>query len=168
MKTFSLALRNLLRNRRRSLTTLFAMGIGAVTILIFGGYSRDITYGLQTADLHASQVSVDDELRPSFTLHTPWGSVADVRLSARGVHNVGNALAAVAASVAAGSALDDAVVGLTQAAMSPWRMELMRSATGTRIINDAYNAGPASMRAALDALDGELRLARLATQRRTH
>jgi putative ABC transport system permease protein len=48
MKTFSLALRNLLRNRRRSLTTLFAMGIGVVTILIFGGYSRDITYGLQT------------------------------------------------------------------------------------------------------------------------
>jgi putative ABC transport system permease protein len=48
MKTFSLALRNLLRNRRRSLTTLFAMVIGAVTILIFGGFSRDITYGLQT------------------------------------------------------------------------------------------------------------------------
>jgi putative ABC transport system permease protein len=48
MKTFSLALRNLLRNRRRSLTTLFAMVIGAITILIFGGFSRDITYGLQT------------------------------------------------------------------------------------------------------------------------
>ncbi len=48
MKTFSLALRNLLRNRRRSLTTLLAMGIGALTILIFGGYSQDITYGLQT------------------------------------------------------------------------------------------------------------------------
>lgn len=48
MKTFSLALRNLLRNRRRSLTTMFAMVIGAITILIFGGYSRDITYALQT------------------------------------------------------------------------------------------------------------------------
>jgi putative ABC transport system permease protein len=48
MRTLSLALRNLLRNRRRSLTTLFAMVIGAVTILIFGGYSRDITYSLQT------------------------------------------------------------------------------------------------------------------------
>ena len=48
MKTLSLALRNLLRNRRRSLTTLLAMVIGAVTVLIFGGYSRDITYGLQT------------------------------------------------------------------------------------------------------------------------
>ena len=48
MSTLSLALRNLLRNRRRSLTTLFAMVIGTVTILIFGGFSRDITYGLQT------------------------------------------------------------------------------------------------------------------------
>ena len=48
MRTLSLALRNLLRNRRRSLTTLAAMVIGAVTILIFGGYSRNITYGLET------------------------------------------------------------------------------------------------------------------------
>ena len=48
MKTLSLALRNLLRNRRRSLTTLLAMVIGAVTILVFGGYSRNVTYGLQT------------------------------------------------------------------------------------------------------------------------
>jgi putative ABC transport system permease protein len=48
MRTLSLALRNLLRNRRRSLTTLLAMGIGAVAILVFGGYSRDITYSLQT------------------------------------------------------------------------------------------------------------------------
>ena len=49
MKTLSLALRNLLRNRRRSLTTLLAMVIGAVTILVFGGYSRNITYSLQTS-----------------------------------------------------------------------------------------------------------------------
>ena len=48
MRTLSIALRNLARNRRRSLTTLFAMIVGAITILIFGGYSRDITYGLQT------------------------------------------------------------------------------------------------------------------------
>lgn len=48
MKTFSLALRNLLRNRRRSAMTLFAMGIGALTILVFGGYVRNILYSLQT------------------------------------------------------------------------------------------------------------------------
>ncbi len=48
MKTILLALRNLLRNRRRSLTTLLAMVVGASSILLFGGYSRNITYGMQT------------------------------------------------------------------------------------------------------------------------
>ncbi len=48
MKTLSLALRNLLRNRRRSLMTLFAMMIGLIAVLLFGGYIRNINYGLQT------------------------------------------------------------------------------------------------------------------------
>lgn len=48
MKLFALALRNLSRNRRRSLTTLLAMMIGAVSILLFGGYVRNNVYGLQT------------------------------------------------------------------------------------------------------------------------
>jgi putative ABC transport system permease protein len=48
MSTFAIALRNLFRNRRRSLATLFAMMIGAVSILLFGGYVRNIVYGLQT------------------------------------------------------------------------------------------------------------------------
>ena len=48
MKVLSLALRNLVRNRRRSLMTLFAMMLGMVAILLFGGYIRDITYGLQS------------------------------------------------------------------------------------------------------------------------
>jgi putative ABC transport system permease protein len=54
MSTLLLALRNLLRNRRRSLMTLIAMIIGAVTVLLFGGYSRNITYGLQTGYVHRS------------------------------------------------------------------------------------------------------------------
>jgi putative ABC transport system permease protein len=48
MRTFSLALRNLLRNRRRSLTTLLSMTIGLVAILIFGGYSSNTSYGMET------------------------------------------------------------------------------------------------------------------------
>lgn len=48
MKTLSLALRNLLRNRRRSLTTLLAMSIGLIAILLFGGYRSNIVYGTQT------------------------------------------------------------------------------------------------------------------------
>lgn len=48
MKTFSLAYRNLLRNRRRSLTTLLAMVIGLSAILLFGGYSRNVILAMQT------------------------------------------------------------------------------------------------------------------------
>jgi len=48
MNTVSLALRNLLRNRRRSLTTLLAMVVGLVAILLFGGYRSNIIYGTQT------------------------------------------------------------------------------------------------------------------------
>lgn len=47
--TLSLAVRNLLRNRRRSLATLLAMAIGAAAILLFGGYSSNIKYTMQTA-----------------------------------------------------------------------------------------------------------------------
>ncbi|MPV59429.1 ABC transporter permease [Burkholderia sp. HI2761] len=46
--TLMLALRNLQRNRRRSVTTLLAMIVGVSAILLFGGFSRDITLGLQT------------------------------------------------------------------------------------------------------------------------
>jgi putative ABC transport system permease protein len=48
VRTFALALRNLLRNRRRSLTTLLAMVLGLVAVLLFGGFIRDITYQLQS------------------------------------------------------------------------------------------------------------------------
>lgn len=48
MNTLSLAWRNLLRNRRRSLMTLTAMVLGLMAILLFGGYIRDINYAIQT------------------------------------------------------------------------------------------------------------------------
>ena len=48
MKTLALALRNLLRNRRRSMTSLLAVMIGGFSLLMFGGYVRNIAYGLET------------------------------------------------------------------------------------------------------------------------
>lgn len=48
MMTLSLAVRNLLRNRRRSLATLLAMAIGSTSILLFGGFSTNINYTLQS------------------------------------------------------------------------------------------------------------------------
>ncbi len=49
MNTWSLALRNLLRNRRRSIATLLALAIGASAILIFAGYSANIRISMLTA-----------------------------------------------------------------------------------------------------------------------
>jgi putative ABC transport system permease protein len=49
MKTWILACRNVLRNGRRSATTLLAMVIGLTAVLLFGGYVRNINYGLQTS-----------------------------------------------------------------------------------------------------------------------
>lgn len=51
MRTLSLAVRNLLRNRRRSLATLAAIAIGGTAILLFGGYTANIRYSLETAQV---------------------------------------------------------------------------------------------------------------------
>ena len=112
-----------------------------------------ITYGVQhtAADVHAEAVALDDELRPRFRLRSPWGDT-DVRLSARGLHQVGNALAAAAAAMVLGVEPAAVAEGLRLAEVSPWRMSLGRSASGVVVLNDAYNANPTSMAAALDAL----------------
>ncbi len=102
-------------------------------------------------DVRASGVEVDAELRPSFRLESPWGS-AQVRLGIRGVHNVANALAAATAALGLGVPLERVVAGLESSGSSPWRMDLQRASSGLLVLNDAYNAGPASMAAALRSL----------------
>ena len=114
--------------------------------------ARVLTFGTGRSDVWADEVVLDDELRPSFRLVTPWGS-EHVRLGVRGRHNVMNALAATGAAMAAGAGLADVAAGLSDAALSPWRMELHTTPSGARVLNDAYNAGPASMAAALQAVD---------------
>jgi UDP-N-acetylmuramoyl-tripeptide--D-alanyl-D-alanine ligase len=106
---------------------------------------------VSTATVVAERVRLDEQLRPSFFLRSPWGSM-DVRLEARGRHQVGNALAALAVAGRCGVDLGAAAVAVSTAAMSPWRMQLGRAAGGATVLNDAYNANPASMAAALHAL----------------
>jgi UDP-N-acetylmuramoyl-tripeptide--D-alanyl-D-alanine ligase len=115
--------------------------------------ARVLTYGTSgtSADVGASDVVLDDELRAAFLLTTPWGS-APVRLGVRGRHNVGNALAAAAAALVTGVGIDDVVAGLGTAQLSPSRMDLIVLPDGGIVLDDAYNANPASMRAALAAL----------------
>ena len=49
MKTLLIAMRNLLRNARRSIATMLGIAIGAIAILLFGGYKTNINYSMQTA-----------------------------------------------------------------------------------------------------------------------
>ncbi|MFJ1702285.1 UDP-N-acetylmuramoyl-tripeptide--D-alanyl-D-alanine ligase [Kitasatospora sp. NPDC088346] len=113
--------------------------------VVLFGESRD-------AEIRAEGVRLDDTGRPSFTLVTPAGSAA-VKLRLYGEHHVSNALAAAAVAVELEMPVDDAAEALSEAgALSRWRMEVVDRADGVTVVNDAYNANPDSMRAALRAL----------------
>jgi UDP-N-acetylmuramoyl-tripeptide--D-alanyl-D-alanine ligase len=115
--------------------------------------ARVVTFGREAgADVRAQDVAVDEAGRPRFTLRTPGGS-APVALRLHGEHNVANALAAAALAGLLG--MDTAAVadGLSAAtARSRWRMEVTRRDDGVTILNDAYNASPEAVAAALSAL----------------
>ena len=126
--------------------------------------ARVVTYGTG-AEVTATDVSLDHELRAAFRLRSPWGAV-EVHLGARGPHQVDNALAAGAAALASGVTIDAVAAGLATATLSPWRMDLRRTPTGALVLNDAYNANPISVAAALRslaALDARRRIAVLGT-----
>jgi UDP-N-acetylmuramoyl-tripeptide--D-alanyl-D-alanine ligase len=99
------------------------------------------------ADVRITDVRVDDELRARCRV----GDV-DVVVPLRGAHQVHNAALAVVVAQHLGVGADDVATGLAAAQGSHWRMELDRSPDGIVVLNDAYNANPASMEAAVRAL----------------
>jgi UDP-N-acetylmuramoyl-tripeptide--D-alanyl-D-alanine ligase len=115
--------------------------------------ARVVTFGTGAgADVRASGVVLDELGRPAFTAHAD-GASATVRLRLVGAHHVANALAVTAAAGAVGMPLPDIAAALADAApASRWRMEVTERDDGVMIINDAYNANPESMRAALETL----------------
>jgi UDP-N-acetylmuramoyl-tripeptide--D-alanyl-D-alanine ligase len=124
---------------------------------------RVLTFGRSpSADVAVADLSLSgDEARAAFTAVTPWGRAA-VRLTVPGAHMAVNAAAALAVALVCEVSLDAAADAVSSAALSPWRMELRRTTGGALVLNDAYNANPTSMRAALEtlaALPGSQRLA---------
>jgi UDP-N-acetylmuramoyl-tripeptide--D-alanyl-D-alanine ligase len=106
------------------------------------------------ADVRAADVALDGDGRASFRLLAPQGE-ATVTLRVLGEHAVSNALATAAAVLSAGVSDDvPRVADLLSAAepRSRWRMEVAERADGVTVVNDAYNANPESMRAALKTL----------------
>jgi len=96
------------------------------------------------------------------------GHAVSVRLAIPGRHNVHNALAAAAAAYAVGISLDAVKEGLERFQPPGMRMEVVQLQSGVTVLNDAYNANPASMAAALRTLAasrGRRRIAALGEMR---
>ncbi|MFJ9647359.1 UDP-N-acetylmuramoyl-tripeptide--D-alanyl-D-alanine ligase [Streptomyces sp. NPDC004244] len=115
--------------------------------------ARTLLFGeAEDADVRASEVRMTPAGQPSFTLHTPTGC-GEVTLRLYGEHHVSNALAAAAVAHVLGMSVDEIATALSGAGtLSRWRMEVTERADGVTVVNDAYNANPESMRAALRAL----------------
>jgi UDP-N-acetylmuramoyl-tripeptide--D-alanyl-D-alanine ligase len=103
-----------------------------------------------SADVTATDVRLDPLARPRATVRTPWGS-APLALPIAGRHHVGNALFAIAAAGALGVDVTAATAALAAAPVSPWRGEVTAT-DGIVVINDAYNASPMAVTAALETL----------------
>ncbi|CAL2061179.1 UDP-N-acetylmuramoyl-tripeptide--D-alanyl-D-alanine ligase [Streptomyces sp. TR1341] len=104
------------------------------------------------ADVRAENVRLTDTGQPTFRLHTPSGA-SDVTMRLYGEHHVSNALAAAAVAHELGMSAEEIATALSGAgSLSRWRMEVTERPDGVTIVNDAYNANPESMRAALRAL----------------
>lgn len=123
-----------------------------------GAGVRVITYGLENqADFMAKNIligSVSTEFTMSFC-----GKEYDFEIPMLGRHNVSNALAAIAAGYACGLTVPQVQRGFSTLTTTKMRYEVIRR-DGLTIINDAYNASPASMRVAIkttsEVYDGRL------------
>jgi len=114
------------------------------------GARRQISFGLQAP----ADVSADyelDGLGVAIRLKTPQGET-EMRLTMLGKHSVMNALAATAASVAAGVGLDDIKSGLEKLRAAAGRLEVKAGFNGARVLDDTYNANPASLAAGVEVL----------------
>lgn len=104
------------------------------------------------AAVRARDVTLDAAGRASFTLHTP-GEQVPVRLRLPGGHQVANALAAACAAHAVGVPAGRIAAALSGAVpRSPGRFEIRERPDGVTVIDDAYNANPASTQAAIRTL----------------
>ena len=102
------------------------------------------------ADVRAEEISVADDGRASFVL-SAGDDRETVELGVPGEHMVSNALAAAAVGRWAGLTVAECATALKGAVISPWRMETSTTDAGVVVVNDAYNANPESMAAALKA-----------------
>ncbi len=117
---------------------------------------RKVTFAVGRADgvspdFRASQIVQEDVGAIGFTMHH-GDETAEIHLFTAGLHNVANALAAAATAATAGASLAEIAAGLADFRPTDKRMEILYPKSGYTLINDTYNANPASMAAGLRTL----------------
>ena len=111
-----------------------------------------VLYGLSAAcAVRAENIELDEESCASFTLVAD-GVRSAVKLGVPGRHNVYNALGACAVALRLDIPAESLASSLAGAGISAMRMQVFNSTDGVTIVNDAYNANPASMKAAVETL----------------
>lgn len=123
-----------------------------VMAMVDRGPASVLTYGdALGADVRISGLVLDVMARARCTVETPWGRYR-LELRVPGAHMAHNAAAAFAVAGVCGADLTAAADALTRAEVSAMRMQIGRTLGGAVLVNDAYNANPTSMAAALEAL----------------
>jgi UDP-N-acetylmuramoyl-tripeptide--D-alanyl-D-alanine ligase len=151
--------KNIVRAKAELVEALPADGVAVLNVddPVVRGYAlrtaaRVVTFGLaQEADVRAEEVALGEDGRATFTLAAS-GVRQHVELAVPGAHMVPNALAASACGIALGVTPAECATALKDARVSAWRMETFTTGDGVRVVNDAYNANPTSVRAALQSL----------------
>ncbi len=116
------------------------------------GPASVLTYGdALGADVRISGLELDAMARARCTVETPWGRYR-LELRVPGAHMAHNAAAAFAVAGVCGADLGAAAEAVARAEVSAMRMQIGRTLGGAVLVNDAYNANPTSMAAALEAL----------------
>lgn len=116
----------------------------------YAGQRKTLTFGLSDdADVRCTYTASDFGSELSVT---SGRQAFSVNLAAAGEHNVRNALAAIACSLAIGIAQDAIVRGLQTFAPVNGRLQRKIATNGALVIDDTYNANPDSVRAAIDVL----------------
>ncbi|WP_020615585.1 UDP-N-acetylmuramoyl-tripeptide--D-alanyl-D-alanine ligase [Paenibacillus daejeonensis] len=94
-----------------------------------------------------------DAASSSFSLHDRAGMLTELSVPAAGIHNMMNATAAVAAALELGVPYEQIAAGLAGMELSAMRIERSEAFNGATVLNDAYNANPTAMRAAIDLVE---------------
>lgn len=151
LETVARAKRELVDSLRPEGTAVLNADDRRVAAMASAAPGRVLTFGVdRDADVVARDVRLDRLARATFTARSPWGEV-EVSLPIAGAHHVTNALAALTAAAAVGVGLDAAAAAIGAASVSEWR-SAVTEADGLVVLNDAYNANPLSVSAALETL----------------